>query len=286
MSNVVPFGRAHGQAARPILHLSGPKLRAAMDALIMASDGMGGVEQYAKAVKLKADVFKQLLGDRRSARLSLAEFEQLVAFMSTVRRRVAKTLEASSWHDLRLLIDALLDGAEESGSADQRIEAFVEAFPRDRQHRFVRDFATEVLHNVFPEQYPMMNRWVWDAKSNTGVLREIWHGEDVDHCLIDVPDSYETFLVLREELSQFLSDNGIFRDMIWYVDLLCAQIYGDYINAQGGSFLRTEFASEADPLEQSRRILGLDGIDPHSGRSRLKTIAGKAHSIKAPKQLN
>ena len=53
--------------------------------------------------------------------------------------------------------------------------------------------------------------------------------------MIDVPDSYETFLVLREELSQFLADNGIFRDMLWHVDLLCAQIYGDYINAQGGA---------------------------------------------------
>ena len=61
-----------------------------------------------------------------------------------------------------------------------------------RRHRFVRDFATEILHNVYPEHYPMMNRWVWDAKANTGVLREIWHGENVDHILIDIPDSHET----------------------------------------------------------------------------------------------
>ena len=76
-----------------------------------------------------------------------------------------------------------------------------------------------------------MNRWVWDRQANTGVLREIWHGDDVDHITIPVADGYDTFLVLREELSQFLSDNGFFRDVPQYVDILCAQIYAQYICA-------------------------------------------------------
>lgn len=287
MSNVIPFaGNASPKDQRPELHLSGPKLRAALETLVKAAEGVGGIEQYATAVKMKANVFQEFLGEGKAAGLTLADFEQVVAFMSTVRRRIARTLDVVSFHELRILIAALLDGATEPGTADQRIAAFVEAFPEDRQHRFVRDLATEMLHNVYPESYPLMNRWVWDNKANTGVIREIWHGDNVDHIVIDVPDSHDAFLVLREELSQFLSDNGIFRDMIWYVDLLCAQIYGDYINAQGGAFLRTDFASEGDPLEHSRRILGLDGIDPKSGRSRFKTISGKARVIGSVKQLN
>lgn len=286
MSKVVPFTPSTDQADRPVLHLSGPKLRAAMQQLINAADNVGGIENYVEAVKLKSQIFQNLMGEGRAAELDLADFEQAVAFMSTVRRRIAKSLEAMSWHDLRTLIAALLDGAESPGSADARIAAFVEAFPQDKSHRFIRDLAAEVLHNVLPEHYPLMNRWVWDAKANTGVIREIWHGDNVDHIVIAVPDSHETFLVLREELSQFLSGNGIYRDMIWYVDLLCGQIYGDYINAQGGTFLRTDFASEADPLEQSRRILGLDGVEPGSGRSRFKTISGKARRIEHFKQLN
>ncbi len=287
MINVVPFANRTGpRAERPVLHLSGPKLRAAMEALIKASDAVGGIEQYADAVKLKSKIFQDLLGDGRAAGVTLADFEQVVAFMSTVRRRIARTLESMSWHELRLLIAALLDGADQPGAADERIAAFVEAFPQDKHHRFVRDLATEILHNVLPEHYPLMNRWVWDSKANTGVIREIWHGDDVDHIIIDTPDKHDAFLVLREELSQFLSDNGIFRDMIWYVDLLSAQVYGDYINAQGGAFLRTDFSSEADPIEQSRRILGLDGIDPKSGRSRFKTISSKARAIDNEKQLN
>ena len=42
-----------------------------------------------------------------------------------------------------------------SGSCDER---------EGRQHRFLRDLAAEILHNTLPEHYPLMTRWVWDAK--------------------------------------------------------------------------------------------------------------------------
>lgn len=129
--------------------------------------------------------------------------------------------------------------------------------------RFLRDLAAELLHACHPEHYPLMTRWVWDAAANTGVVREIWHdaasgSDDVDRIVIDLPDEHETFLVLREDLSQFLSDNGIFRDVLWYGDLLLAQVYAIYINAQGGAYLKGDFQAVGDPLEHTRRMLGLD----------------------------
>ena len=45
----------------------------------------------------------------------------------------------------------------------------------------------------------------------------------------------------------------------YLVDLLKAQVYAGYINEQGGSYLKTEFGSEHNPTEHTRRILGLDG---------------------------
>ena len=140
----------------------------------------------------------------------------------------------------------------------------------------MRDLAAEVLHNVDPERFPLMTRWVWDAGTNTGVIREIWHAADVDHIRIDVPDRYDTYLVLREELSQYLAQQGFFRDVTWYADLLCAQVYAGYISEQGGSYLRTDFAAEEDPVLHTRRLLGLDGVQAGSGRTRLKTIDGAA----------
>jgi hypothetical protein len=286
MATIVPFQGARPASDRPVLELSGPKLRSALEALIRAAATIGGIEAFAEGVKLKSTVFQNILADGRAGKLELSDFEQVTAAMATVRRRIAKSIDAMGWFEVRAAIADLLDRAHDTTTADHRMKAFCAAFPAGKEYRFVRDLAAEVLHNVYPEHYPLMHRWVWDTKANTGVIREIWHGDNVDHTVIDVPDRYETFLVLREELSQFLADNGVFREMLWYVDLLQAQIYGDYINAQGGAYLKTDFASEADPLEHSRRILGLDSVSGTTGRSRFKTIEGTSRAVDDIKHLN
>jgi hypothetical protein len=93
---------------------------------------------------------------------------------------------------------------------------------------------------------------------------------------IPLPDGYATFLMLREELAQFLTGQGVFRDVMFFVDMLIAQVYASYISAQGGSYLRADFSSPEDPMHHTRRILGLDGLRPGSSRTRLKAIDGKA----------
>ena len=311
---------------RPVLDLSGPRLRATLERLIAASEPIGGVERFAEAVKLKSVVFQERIGEGRAASLTRSQIAEIVPLMPTVRRRIAPLIDARAWGTTHAAIVALLDNAHDTTIADQRIAAFESALssptPRfsrgegrgeGRQQapeqavaphpsplpaegagrgnsRFLRDLAAEILHNVLPEHYPLMQRWVWDTKANSGVLREVWHdaqggSDSTDHIVIDVADRYETFLVLREELSQFLADNGVFRDMLWHVDLLCAQIYGDYINAQGGAWLKTEFGSESDPLEHTRRIIGLDRV---AGKpvGKDKTIDGAVETVPPTKLLS
>ncbi len=152
-------------------------------------------------------------------------------------------------------------------------------FPRMGSIAGCATWPREILHNVDPERYPLMSRWVWDRKANTGVIREIWFDDEVDNITIQVDDGFGTYLMLREELSQFLSSNGVFRDLLWYVDLLCAKVYGDYIAAQGGLYLRADFSAPGDPMEHTRRLLGLDGVKARSGRTRLKAINGEAFVI-------
>jgi hypothetical protein len=273
---------------RPVLHLSGPKLRSAYERLIAASEPIGGIERFAEAVRLKSVVFQERLAEGKAARFSRAQFDEVVPLMATVRRRAAPLVDGRTWEATHAAIVTLLDSAHDTTTADVRIAAFESALrpapsaakdaPKQANSRFLRDLAAELLHNTYPEHYPLMQRWVWDVKSNSGVLREIWHDtkgntDEVDHVVIDVPDSYETHLMLREELSQFLAQNGVFRDMIWHVDLLCAQVYGDYINAQGGAWLKTDFGSESDPLEHTRRILGLDRV------ARRKVVSGQASVV-------
>jgi hypothetical protein len=261
------------QFERPVLDLSGEMLRAAMQTMVGGSEEHGGIERYIDAVKLKSAMFRQALVESDVAGLDLETFKGLCAFMATVRRRVSDWLNEDAFVEMRGRIVELFDDEEH---VDNRIGRFCDYFPVDKKHRWVRDLATELLHNADPERVPLMNRWVWDAKSNTGVIREIWHGENVDHIKIPVADGYGTYLMLREELSQFLSDNGVFRDVLYYVDVLCAQIYAQYICEQGGSYLRADFQAPEDPMQHTRRLLGLDGVQPGNGRTRLKSIDGEA----------
>jgi hypothetical protein len=288
MGNSMP-ANGHGRSTapppldRPRLELSGPKLGEALETLVGGTEEHGGVEQYVAALELKSRLFREALGSGRCRDVDLATFKTLCAHIPTVRRRMGSHLEPARFAALRECVSSLLDSGGQG--IDERIAAFCAAFPDDRAHRWVRDLAAEVLHNVDPERCPLMTRWVWDARANTGVLRELWYGEDVDHMLIDVPDRFGTFVMLREELCQFLADNGVFRDVLHYVDLLTAQVYARYLSEQGGSYLRTDFAMPEEPMLHTRRLLGLDGVDA-SGRTRLKAFDGTAFIVAEPKQLN
>jgi hypothetical protein len=261
---------------RPVLDLSGDLLRGALQTMVAGSEEHGGIERYIDAVKLKSKMFQQALVENGVESLDLETFKGLCTFMSTVRRRISIWLNEEKFGEMRGLIVELFD---ESHHIDDRIGRFCDAFPQDKKHRWVRDLAAELLHNADPERVPMMNRWIWDAKANTGVIREIWHADDIDRLTIRVADNYGTYIMLREELSQFLSDNGIFRDVLYYVDVLCAQVYAQYICEQGGSYLRADFSAPEDPMQHTRRLLGLDGVQPGNGRTRLKSIDGEAFLI-------
>jgi hypothetical protein len=264
---------------RPRLDLSGPLLTHALETVVQGTEEQGGIEFWTDALKLKSGMFQQALGQGHPGDLPLETFKGLCAFMASVRRRIGPYLEQPSWDELVEATVELLDGVKDTSTTDQRVSAFCARFPQDSKHRWVRDLAAEILHNVDPERYPLMLRWVWDRKANTGVIREIWFDEEVDNMTIGVADGYSTYLMLRQELSEFLSDNGVFRDVTWYVDLLCAKIYADYIAAQGGVYLRADFSAPGDPMEHTRRLLGLDGVKAGSGRTRLKAITGEAFVI-------
>jgi hypothetical protein len=268
---------------RPRLELSGPKLGLALERLVTGTEEHGGVERHVEALQLKSAVFRQAL--EQPAAFDLAAFKTLCALLATVRRRVGPYLTPDRFPALRASVARLLEGREDTATTDERVAAFCSAFPEDRAHRWVHDLAGEILHNVDPERYPLMCRWVWDAQTNTGVIREIWHAENVDQVTIEVPARYGTYVVLREELAQYVTSNGVFRDVVFYVDLLTAQVYADYIGEQGGTYLRADFSSPEDPVHHTRRLLGLDGIKAR-GRTRLKALDGEAFVVDHVKLLD
>jgi hypothetical protein len=286
-----PLGAHKAKApapARPVLDLSGPKLRAAFENLVDAAENSGGVERYVGALALKASLFEEVLGKGRVAELTETEFYDLAAFITPVRRRIGAWLGNNGFAVLHARLKILLDGWSDLSTADRRMSEFVTAFPQDREHRWVRDLAAEVLHFTATHHYPLMTRWVWDARVNTGVLREIWYSDGIDAGTIAVGDSFATFAMLREELEGFLTANGVFRDLPFYVDLLCAHVYAGYINDKGGQYLRGDFCGQVkeDSMAHTRRLLGLDAVDSESGRTRLKLIDGEAYVLGEQRRLS
>ena len=281
-----PIVSVNAASVPPVLELSGPRITSSFEKMLNASDNQGGVEAFVTAIKFKKSVFEEALKVSNLASLDKESFLGLCAFIAPVRRRVGNWIESQDFTRVREAVTGLLTEVGDRSDVDQRINTFCGYFPQDRSYRWVRDLAAEFLHFSDIEHYPLMTRWVWDQSANTGVIREIWYADDIDHIKLDVSDSYETHLVLREELSQFLASNGVFRDMLFYVDLLLAQIYADYISEQGGSFLRTDFSSELDPLEFTRRMLGLDGVDPDSGRTRVKLADGARFKLRDPEMMS
>jgi hypothetical protein len=264
---------------KPVLDLSGPRLRQIFEHLAEAAEPSGGIERYVGALRLKSSLFEELLGKGRVNELTETEFCDLSGFITPVRRRVGAWLGRHGFPAMRLRLERLLDGWADTATADARLARFVAGFPDDREHRWARDLAAEVLHFTAPERYPLMTRWMWDRRTNTGVLREIWYAENVDAVTIEVVDDFAAFATLREELEGFLGDNGVFRDLPFYVDLLAAHVYAFYINGRGGQYLRTDFGAKEDSMAHTRRLLGLDAVDSETGRTRLKLIDGTAYVL-------
>ena len=209
----------------PVLDLSGHRLRRAFENMVQSAEPTGGVERYITALMLKASLFEELLGKGHIDKLTKEEFLDLAAFVTPVRRRIGQWLADNDFSIMRQRLIELLMGWSDTASADERIAGFVASFPADKAHRWVRDLAAEVLHFTAPDRYPLMCRWVWDAKVKTGVLREIWHAEDVDAAKIDADDDYLMHSTLSEELQGFLAAEGVFRDLPFYTDLLMAHVY-------------------------------------------------------------
>jgi hypothetical protein len=269
----------------PVLDLSGPTLRRAFEHLITAAEATGGVERYVTALSLKASLFEEMLGKGRVADLNEVEFLDLAAFITPVRRKVGTYIGENGFEALRVRLESLLAGWSDTTTADRRLADFIGRFPEDKAHRWVRDLGDEVMLFISPERYPLMCRWVWDAKVKSGVLREIWFCDDVATAKIPVADDYLAFRTLATELESFLTDQGVFRDLPFYSDLLMSHVYADYINDRGGSLMRAEFATASDQMLHTRRMLGLDAVDTETGRTRLKLIDGTAHVLGTPKGL-
>lgn len=247
-------------------------------AFVSLAEAGPGLTAYVEGLEAKHRRYARALDASQLAGLGLDDARALLETAFTARRKLYPFFEQMGAAALRGALAALIRG---SAPADVRIAAFCAALPfpaaegrearmRSRKLRgAAQDFAAELLHFGDPQAHPLMTRWVWDANTSSGALRE----------LMDVPESTarialeatpETHAAARDWIVARVSAQGIYRDQHWWTDLLLAMAYVEYFRAMAGGALGSDFMRASTPDEQLRKLLG---IEPERERSRVKFAA-------------
>lgn len=237
----------------------------------------GGLESYLDSLGVKHRLFVAALSPDRIDALGLDETEVLLDTVFTARRRLFPLLQAMGAAAVRQAVAELAYG---DGTIAVRLQRFVAALPipagGDREgvkaaakaRRAGFDFGAELLHFFDPVRYPLMARWVWDQGTVSGALREFIRGND-QMAEIPLGASPEMFEGARQWLGQRIADQGVFRDLHFWIDLVLAQAYVTYFRSMAEGGLGGDFGRGARPEDQLKKLLGIDA-GRKNGRTRVK----------------
>lgn len=237
----------------------------------------GGIESYLAALGAKQHVCIDTLERARDAAFSMSDIEAVLDHVFTARRRLCPALEQLGAARAATLVGDLAAGAAPPA---QRLQAFVDAMPgterMDREslkaatkvRRAAWDFAAELLHFSDPVKFPLMSRWVWDQGTQSGALREFIRGNDA---MREIPFGNDPGLFegARRWLAERIAEEGVYRDVPFWIDLVLAQAYTTYFRSVTDGSLGADFGRGVTAQEQLRKLLGIDAARA-DGRTRVK----------------
>ncbi len=235
------------------------------------------LEALLASLRMKSQLFSSLLNPQSLPSLSMEGIEALLETVFSARRRVFPALQALGVEVTRGAIQELLYG---DMALAERLQAFSEIVPIDesanketrkqaaKNRRAAFDFGAEMLHFNNPVKYPLMTRWVWDQNTVSGALREFIRGND---SLPDVPlgNSPEMFEGARAWLAEQIAEQGLYKDVPFWIDLVQAQAYSEYFRSMAEGMLSADFGRGITPQEQLKKFLGIDA-ERKAGQSRVK----------------
>lgn len=231
-----------------------------------------GLEVYIASLAAKHQLFSNALRPETINELRLDDIAILLEAVFSARRRVFASLEKMGEDKAREAIRQLCFGSE---PLYERMGSFADALPcadvevkqAAKLRRAMFDFGAELLHFRAPVQYPLMTRWVWDQATVSGALREFIRGND---SLTEIPlgSSPEMFEGARAWMAEQIAEQGIFRDVEFWIDLVQAQAYASYFRSMAEGMLSADFGRSAQPGDYIKKFLGIDEARP-SGQSRV-----------------
>jgi hypothetical protein len=258
------------------------RFRSRFAALLEALSDIGGVEPVVLALANKSRLFREALGPETIGELDLDALEILLDTVMPARRRLAPALTAMDRGKRNEALRELLYGQAPLAG---RVETFAGALAAHgadadarAQRRFKRgalDFAAELLHFRDPVRYPLMTRWVWDAETQSGALRELIKGGDtVKDIPWGGPGVYEAG---RAWVARQMAEAGVYREPHFLVDLFLAHAYAGYMLSMsaGMGLLKADFGGSSDPLEIAKKLLGVDESRIKSSRVK-KAVNGNS----------
>ena len=203
--------------------------------------------------------------------------EPIRAMVFTARRRVYPAFSSMGIDATREAIRELLYG---ESALMERLNLFSEIVGIDdeadkqvkkiaaKNRRAAFDFGAEILHFNNPIKYPLMTRWVWDQNTVSGAIREFIRGND---SLPDVPlgNSPEMFEGMRVWLAAQLAEQGLYKDIHFWVDLVEAQAYAEYFRSMAEGMLSADFGRASGPADHIKKFLGIDA-PAKEGLSRVR----------------
>ncbi len=230
---------------------------------VSLADAGAGLQAYVEALETKHRLFAAALA--QPARLDLAAIESLLGTVFTARRKLYPAIES-------LGAEAFAARVAQLRAGQATLDEFSDALPMPEERAARRklrgaayDFAAELLHFGDPQAHPLMTRWVWDASSASGALRELMREDgalEIDRA------------AARDWLYERIAEQGIWRDRHWIADLVLAMAYVTYFRAMTGGVLGSDFTRASTPDEQLRKLLGLDAT---GGRPRVRKSAATIH---------
>jgi len=233
--------------------------RLKLQALLNATEELGGVDGFIEALKNKQVLFSDVLAYEKIDALSAEGLSILLDTVFTARRKLPACLNKVPHEVLVQQIKHLLYGKQLITDRMQQFTALIDSENKKAQ-RAAWDFAAELLHFYSPERFPLMSRWVWNEKETSGSLREFIRGGDTmrDITFGDTPENFEAS---RVWFAQQLGQQGFYRDIHYLIDLLVAQAYADYIlsMSSGMGMFGPQFGgAELKPIELIVKLLGID----------------------------
>lgn len=228
--------------------------------LIDSMSERGGIDSFVDALENKGTLVREALAPDRVTMLDDATFDALLDSVFTARRKLPAGLTQVPMPVVLQALNTVLHG---DGELTTRIMSFVDIVPTQdaKVKQAAWNFATEMLHFYAPERYPLMCRWVWDHKAQSGALREFIRANDTMP-KIDVAVTPENFEAHRVWLREQLTAQGFYQRLHYMIDWVLAQSYAEYVlgMSSGMGMLGSAFGAKMESIEFIVKLLGVDQV--------------------------